>query len=316
MTTISDVVISATTWTANFFDLKGGGSRAWTKYGGNATYPRISSGSLQIGTTGVTMNLDLTGILNLYAYRSFAIQFDVQIGSLGSSSAGQYPIFSTGNITFNWRGDNVANRLSVAINGTTVIYMAIAGYTTFSTVALEYHDSFYYLYLGGALQSRVFSNGVGGLSNAMLGLCGNTSAYNSPLLYNNVRIIQGAAPIAEGLTDPGFTSTATPRTLLDPATLTAAALVRGGRSAGIRRAPANAAKRLAPAQLLGKIVVPSKDKLILGKILGTVKTGTTPVSCPVVLLDRATMQPLASTVSDAAGVYQFRQVPMDLTYIV
>jgi len=314
MTTLADVVTVATLFSTDFSDLKG---NTWARYGGNITYPRVFSGYLQIGIGGVSMTCDLGLKLNPYAYRSWQIQFDIYLGSLGSSGAGAYPVFSMGNVTFNWRSDNVANRMGVMINNSTVIYMAIAGYTNMNTVTLECHDGWYYLYLNATLMAQVFANGIGGTSGSSLSLCGNTSTFNSLLRYNNVRLIQGMAPLSEALTDPGFTSTATPRTLLDPATLTAPGFIKGLRpSSGIRRAPAAGIAKPAPVQSVGKRIVPNADHRRLGKALGTVKIGATAVSRPVVLIDRDTMKALASMISDSGGNYRFDYVPMDLSYIV
>jgi hypothetical protein len=71
-----------------------------------------------------------------------------------------------------------------------------------------------------------------------------------------------------------------------------------------------------PTRLLARRIVPNADYKRLGKILGTVKAGAAAVSRPVALLDRGTMRLMATTVSDASGVYRFDHVPMDLSYMV
>jgi len=321
MTTLSDVVCLATTFATDFTDLKG---NTWAKYGGNATYPRVTSGSLQMGLSTVSLGIASTAI-NLPIYRSWQIQFDVYFGTLGSASIGQYGFLILGNIIFNWRGDNVANRLGFyglgVSNNATIAYMSVPTYTAFNTITLEYHDSAIYLYLNGALMTRVFDNGhailqaLTSAQNPPLTLGAQGVSYSSLLLFKNVRVIQGAAPLTEGITDPGFTSAATPRSLLDPATLTPRAGIKTMGSYGIRRPLAAGAEKSA-GQLLPKRIVPGADKKRLGRISGTVKVGATAVSRPVALIDRDTMRVLASTVSDASGVYRFDYVPQDLSYMV
>jgi hypothetical protein len=353
MTTLADIVISAATFATDTTDVKGG---SWNGYSGNGTYPKVVSGYFNIGVINASANKALSSP-NISLYSSWQITLDVILGSLGSSSIGQYAIFFTGNLTINWRADNVANRLGIAINGTTIMYMSISAYTAVNTVALEYSDSFYYLYLNGALVMRVFSNGVGCISGVDLNLCTPNAgiSYNASLKYRNIRLIQGAAPIAEGLTDPGFTTTPTPRTLLDPSAIsryrTFSSAKRGGslvrspvsphprkmdavRRSGlfralaahsiktrgvifggrIKRLPAPAGRRNAIA--IGGAIVPNLGYLALGKLSGTTKAGANAVSDPVVLLDRATMRVLASTVSDANGNFVFNRIPLGISYMI
>lgn len=320
MATLPDIVYLATVFDTNFTDLKG---NTWVKSGGNATYPRVINGSLQIGVSNVGMAINPT-TLNMQSYRSWQMQFDVVLGSLGNSSIGPYYIFTVGNMVVMWRADNVANRLGVVgyngVSQITVLYTSIAAYTSFNTVTVEYHDGFVYLYINGALTARAQDSSdiiARSLIYApAISLAQSGVSYTSALLYKNVRIIQGAAPLTEGITDPGFTATATPRTLVDPASLTACGIFKTGQAGGMRRAMVGGHINATPTRLLARRIVPNADYKRLGKILGTVKAGATAVSRPVALLDRGTMRLMATTVSDAAGVYGFDHVPMDLSYMV
>lgn len=315
---LPDIVLLASPFTSDLTDLKG---QAWVKNTSNSTYPRVISGYLQMGINQASLQAN-PAALRLPLYRSWQIRFDVYFGTLGSSGVGGMIFASFGAAGFVWRADNVANRMSVEIYGAGFTYptrvgsVSISTYTAFNTVILECHDGFYYLYVNSALVGRQ-STGPAPISfdTPFVELGNSSSGTNSTFRFNNVRIIQGAAPVTESISDPGFTATAVPRTLFDPASLTAAAQIYGGQSGGIRRTlAARQARALRSVPSVRPLALP--DRQALGKITGTVKVGELPVSRPVVLLDRDMMKPLASTVSGSDGAYRFDHIPMDLSYMV
>ncbi|MFZ2452575.1 MAG: hypothetical protein WAW36_18870 [Methylovulum miyakonense] len=338
MTTIPDIVSVACPFTADLLDLKGNGTY---KLGGGS-YPLINGGTLYQGQNYVGLAVSVPTGFNLMDWGAWQIRCDIYPGSIGSSSYGEYPILDVTGISLAWRADNIANRLKVLASGNTLFTTDAFYYANTNTIVVEYFCGRFYLYGSAAsgappLAQAAYTNylGLAG-SQGYPVLLGNVGyPTGSPLRFSYFRIIRGAAPITEGLADPGFNASPTPRTLADPSTLSGAKKGDMGRQGGILRAaalpaaktlvlptrsgivrpPATPAGRIVPG-MQDKLVVPSAEKRRLGKISGTVKVGEQPVSRPVILLDRDTMRPLASTVSAADGAYQFKGMPADLSYLV